>query len=197
MAYWEKRAQFVSFYNTKSVLDKQDPNYLKIMLSGDSKSVDEYKLQKQRELSATRVSMNQVEVRLEQSNRNEKLSTSVLNPQTLSKEKSVDVTKTIVDDITKGCIDTRKQKKRARRLEEKNDLSRSTTPNSIMSFDFSQNSFTLQTSPAMTDRSSETGTILSHPINLFVTKLSFLLTCIFKPRLESMGISVDDVNFSS
>jgi hypothetical protein len=47
------------------------------------------------------------------------------------------------------------------------------------------------------ERSSETGTILSHPINLLVTKMSFLLTCIFKPRLESLGVSVDEVNFTS
>jgi hypothetical protein len=27
--------------------------------------------------------------------------------------------------------------------------------------------------------------------------MSFLLTCIFKPRLESLGVSVDEVNFTS
>ena len=45
--------------------------------------------------------------------------------------------------------------------------------------------------------SSEPPTSLVHPINLLIQKISYLLTCIYKQRLEDLGISVDKVDFET
>jgi hypothetical protein len=43
----------------------------------------------------------------------------------------------------------------------------------------------------------EEGSIQVHPINHLIAKMSFLLTCIYRARLEAMGLSIEVIDFST
>jgi hypothetical protein len=48
----------------------------------------------------------------------------------------------------------------------------------------------------MTESLSDVSAPMVHPINHLITKMSFLLRCVYKRRLERLGVSVDHIDFS-
>ena len=54
----------------------------------------------------------------------------------------------------------------------------------------------LITFPGLKPGQSEEGSVQVHPINHLIAKISFLLTCVYRKRLESLGVSIDVIDFS-
>lgn len=49
----------------------------------------------------------------------------------------------------------------------------------------------------MTESQSEAPSSLPHPIKQMIRKISELLRCVYKRRLEKLGVSVDKIDFNN
>lgn len=106
------------------------------------------------------------------------------------------VTTGIINDIRNGRIQVKKEPRKPQKNESafSDTVSRSTYVTQVSSPKFRQKQSVHGLS--MTESLSDVSAPMVHPINHLITKMSFLLRCVYKRRLERLGVSVDHIDFS-